>query len=170
MLEYIHIKKTNMKLPPSADIVHSYTPLEIQELYGKDAFYVFLDTNQFEIQSKKTTANNREVRYAYRELVTLWEPIIFGLSKNPKINLGQMIRNYQNPKNHQEQKNEIAKNLFHIAMSEYYDGKEITHEMIMLGLGMIFEDDLDWGNTESIVHLIGERVDEVFEEKRIHAK
>ena len=71
-----------MKLPPSADIVHSYTPLEIQELYGKDAFYVFLDTNQFEIQSKKTTANNREVRYAYRELVTLWEPIIFGLSKN----------------------------------------------------------------------------------------
>ncbi len=81
-----------------------------------------------------------------------------------------MIRNYQNPKNHQEQKNEIAKNLFHIAMSEYYDGKEITHETIMLGLGMIFEDDLDWGNTESIVHLIGERVDEVFEEKRIHAK
>lgn len=159
-----------MKLPSSSNIIHSYTSLEIQELYGKDAFYVFLDTNQFEIQSKKTTSNNREVRYAYRELVTIWEPIIIGLSKNPKINLGQMIRNYQNPRNHQEQRNEIAKNLFHIAMSDYYNGEEVTHEAIMLGLGMIFEDDLDWGNTESIVHLIGERVEEVFEEKKIQAK
>lgn len=154
----------------STNIIHNYTTLEVQELYGKDAFYVFLDSNQFEIQSKKTIANNREVRYAYRELATLWEPMILGLSKNPEINLGQMIRNYQNPRNHQEQKNEIAKSLFHIAMREYYDGREVTHETIMLGLGMIFEDDLDWGNTESIVHLIGEQVDELFEEKRIYAK
>ncbi len=143
---------------PSSDIVHIYTPFEILEMYGKDSLIQYLEEYQFEIQSQKMIASDKEIKYSYRQLANIWENILLGLAKDKSINLGQMIRNYYSPKNTKESQKKIVQKLFDIAMRDYSQWQEVHHETIMYGIGMIFKDTLDWANSESVVHIVGEDV------------
>ncbi len=76
-----------------------------------------------------------------------------------------MIRNFHNKNTSPSQKKSIVDNLFRRTMSQYYHGADVDHEAIMLGFGMIFQDELDWENADSIVHIIGNAVDTVLSER-----
>ncbi|MBP9779633.1 hypothetical protein KBD33_03380 [Candidatus Gracilibacteria bacterium] len=49
--------------------------------------------------------------------------------------------------------NDIKKKLYEFAIRNYAEGKEANIEAIMFGVGMMFDDSLDWDATESVVHL-----------------
>ncbi len=92
---------------------------------------------------------------------------MIGLTTQESICLPKMLMLYEDRSATKAIKNEIVKKIFDLAMALHYNGEEINHEAIILGIGMMFEDHLDWDDTNSLIHIIGNSVTSIVENEEI---
>jgi hypothetical protein len=74
------------------------------------------------------------------------------------IRLGQMIHNYKVPGATSQNQVGIIDTLIDTIVKSFPLEKDENQEALLLGLGLIFGDDLDWSRSDSLVYAFQGRV------------
>lgn len=169
MILYAYIHSFNFMVESLSAPGHLLMKIDkdgFMNLYGKTAFALYLQENQIEVQSTKTTQTGQERHFSHRELSTLWWTICDQLFSSQTLDIVQVMRTYRDPTTSLHLKREMYFNLRRECLERLPSLSDVNVEALKLGIAFLFDDTLEL--EKSLIHVFEtqEQTREILDKKQ----